>query len=127
MSILLQVSQEQVQNDALHIPALVVSAGVGTLVPILNGLLTKVTLPSAVKGVITIILSAIVALITSATLADGTAVISWLTFLMWFLTTVGAIAAYVNIYKPLNLTSSTPNGKLAPNSGIGPDSPPFEG
>ena len=89
------------------------------LIPILTGLLTRVTLSSGVKGLITLVLNAIAALVITATVADGTAVISQVTFQQWALGLAISIATYVGVYRPAGVTSSDPAGKLAPQRGIG--------
>lgn len=105
---------------ALVLSALVVTIIISTAIPIITGLLTKATLPSWIKGVMTIILNAVNALVVNATLADGTAVISQETFVVWVLGVVTSIAIYAGVYKPAHITSSG-DGKLKPESGIGPE------
>lgn len=103
------------------ITAPVVMFVVSLLIPIANGLLTKYTLSSGVKAVITIVLNAVAALVLTATQADGTAVISNSTLLTFVFGTIVSVVSYLGLYKPVGLTSSVPDGKLAPRSGVGPD------
>ena len=105
--------------DLIVIAAPVLTIIVALVIPLINGLLTKVTLPGAVKGVITILLNAIWAFIATATTAEGTAVFSRTTLYTAVLGSVISVVTYFNIYKPMKLTSSTPEGKLGPNTGIG--------
>jgi hypothetical protein len=102
------------------IAAPVVMFVISLLIPIVNGLLTKYTFPSSVKAVITIVLNAVAALVVTATQADGTAVISNTALLTFIFGTTISVVSYLGLYKPTGLTSSTPDGKLAPNTGAGP-------
>jgi putative effector of murein hydrolase LrgA (UPF0299 family) len=102
--------------------AFVVSLVVGTLIPILTGIVTKASLSSGVKGLITLVLSMVSAAVTAAVVSDGSAVFSRDTLLLFFITFVQGIAAYYGVLKPLGVTS-TPNSEgkagLAPGTGIG--------
>lgn len=97
-----------------------VMAVIGLIIPVINGALTKYTLPAGVKAIITIVLNAVAALVLTSTQADGTALISNAAFNTFLFGTIVSIASYVGLYRPLNITSSTPNGKLGPNVGLGP-------
>lgn len=91
---------------------------IALVIPIVNGLLTKYTLHSGVKAVITIVLNAVAALLVTATEGDGTAVISNAMFMTFFYGTAVSVVSYLGLYKPLNLTSSRIDGKLAPDKGV---------
>lgn len=93
------------------------------IIPIITGLATKFTLSSGVKAVITIVLSSVSTLIIANTVDGGGAVITQAVFLQWIIGVIIALSTYGGFYKPLNLTSSTPDGLLAPNKGIGPSGP----
>jgi hypothetical protein len=108
---------------SLRLSALTVQVVLALVIPIVTGLLTKYSVPSAVKGLTTLVLNAVAALVTTATLADGTAVISKPTFIAWMLGLVVSVATYAGVYAPAGLTSSRPDGKLAPNFGIGHSEP----
>lgn len=103
---------------SIQISALSVQIILGMLVPLVVGLLTKFTTSSGVKAVIMLILNAVQTLIVQATMADGTAIIDQSTFIAWALALVVSVATYFGVYKPLDLTSSTPEGKLAPKTGL---------
>ena len=107
--------------DVIVVYAPIVTIIVGVLIPIINGLITRWTLSSFWKGMITLGLNAISTLITSAVVDTGDAVLSRPTLYTWLLGTAVSFASYSRIYKPLNVTSSTPTGRLAPHTGIGPD------
>ena len=102
----------------VQMSALTVQMVLGLLVPIAVGLLTKLSTSSGVKAVLMLILNAVQTLIVQATMADGSAVIDKATFFSWLLATVISVAMYAGVYKPLNVTSSTPDGKLAPTKGV---------
>lgn len=99
----------QIQFDAFTVTALI-----SLVIPVLTGLVTKVTAAPAVKQVVTIVLAAVNTLVVNATLADGTAVISKETGLLWAVSTGIAITSYLGLYKPHDA-----NTKLSPQSGIG--------
>lgn len=111
------------ETAAFVISAPVVVVILGTVVPLVTGLLTKYTLSPGIKGLITVLLNAVVAAITTAIVADGSAVFSNQTLLTFVLGLVSSTAAYYNVWKPNGLTSNTPADKLAPRAGIGPSVP----
>ena len=90
------------------------------VIPIITGLLTKITLPDWIKGVITLALNAGAAVIANNMADNGTAVLSTAVLLQTLIGFVISVAMYVGIYSRAGLTSSSPDGKLAPTMGIGP-------
>jgi uncharacterized membrane protein YvlD (DUF360 family) len=106
-------------TSLIVISAPIVTLIVALLIPIVNGYFTKITLSGGVKGLITLVLNTLVAFITTATTAEGTAVFSKQTAYTAAVGFIISVASYVGIYKPADLTSSEPDGKLSPNSGIG--------
>jgi hypothetical protein len=93
--------------DALfELDATVVAILLGTVIPILNGLVTKLTTSSAVKAVITLVLSALAGLLTTATTEGGDSVFSEALVLNSALSFLFAIATYAGVWKPLQVTSS---------------------
>lgn len=105
---------------SIEMSALTVTIIVSTIVPILTGIITKANLIGWAKGLVTIALNAVNALIVTATVADGTALISQETFIAWALGVVISVAMYAGVYESAGLTSSRNGGKLFPESGIGP-------
>lgn len=93
---------------------------VSVVIPLIVGLMTKYTLPSGVKGLITLVLNAVNALVTSAVTMGSSMVISQATFNTWILGLVVSIGMYLGVYKNLGFTSSLVGGKLFPAKGIGP-------
>lgn len=88
-------------------------------VPVVTALVTKAEAPDRVKAVVTIILAAVVVLITQAVDDSGAAVLSGATFLAWLQTTAIAVASYLGFYKPV----LDVNSRLLPGVGIGKPSP----
>lgn len=93
---------------------------IGVVIPIVTGIVTKYTLPAGAKAIIMLFLNAVAGFLVTATTADGVAVFSRQTFFTAALSFVVAVASYAGLYRPLNVTSSTPNGALLPTMGIGP-------
>lgn len=99
---------------ALTLNAFFVLVLTSFLIPLAVGLLTKLQASPTVKQVLTLVLSSITGLVTTATQADGTAVIS-ATSAQYALLALGiAIVSYLGVYKPQGA-----NARLAPNSGLG--------
>ncbi len=94
-------------TNAIQFDAFAVTALVSLVIPVLTGLLTKVSAPTALKQVFTIFLAAVNTLVVTSTLQDGTAVISKETGLLWAVSTAIAITSYLGIYKPHALDAKT--------------------
>lgn len=99
--------------------SLVVMIGVGAALPLLTAFLTKHNAHPALKGGLTILLSALTALFTQAQVNDGVGVLSKQSIILWFFGLVSAEAAYYAAWKPMNAPAN-----LAPKFGIGPANPP---
>ena len=98
----------------ITINAALVTAIIGTLIPILVGLVTKFHASSSVKSILSIVLNGIQALIVSSVTSSGDAIISKETILLWVVGVVTSVATYTGVWKPNNVIS-----KLLPNIGIG--------
>lgn len=103
--------------QAVQLSALTVSLIVALIVPLITGVVTRYSTSSGLKGLITLVLNAGQALVVNATMADGTALISRETFIAFTLSLAISIATYAGVYRPLGVTSSTPNGVLT-NFGV---------
>lgn len=103
------------------IAAPVVTAVVSVLIPLLNGLLTKYTFKG--KGLLTLLLTLVLAGVMNAVTVDGDAVFSVSTLTTWVYSATIAVLTYYQVYKPLNITSNL-GGRLSPGSGIGPAASP---
>ena len=88
-------------------------------IPVVTALVTKATAPDRVKAVVTIVLAAVVVLITRATDDTGQAVLSGAVFLSWLQTTAIAVASYLGFYKPV----VNVNDRMLPSLGLGRSSP----
>jgi hypothetical protein len=101
-------------STEIALTPIVVTMLSGLIIPIAVGIVTKSAAAPQVKQVVTIVLAGVAALITSSTLADGSAVFSLETLLLAGFTWLVAIASYLGVYRPLNLNDHT-----LPNSGLG--------
>lgn len=110
----------------LTLSAVGVSLLISVIIPIVTGIVTKSGLSGTWKGIITLFLSAVTAVVTVGTLGDGSAFISWDALILALMNFAIAVATYLGIYKQGGLTNSV-NGpaapKLGPNFGIGPSTP----
>lgn len=89
------------------------------LIPVAVAIVTKASLPSKWKAVLTIILAALVTLLQQARGPEGTAVLSAVVMFQWAITTAIAIAAYLGFYKPVVNINQT----VVPEVGVGPKAP----
>lgn len=105
--------------ESITLSALTVQLLVAAVIPIVTGVVTKASLSSFVKGLITLVLNALNAAIVQATVADGGAFFSQETIVATLIGLTISVATYLGVYKPANLTSSA-GGRLAPSTGIGP-------
>lgn len=96
------------------ISAVGVSIIVGTLLPIVVGLVTKSTARTEVKVAVQTLAATVAGVIVSATMADGTAIVSWETLFLAWLGWVNSMASYLGVYGKIGL-----NDRLAPTVGIG--------
>lgn len=103
---------DSAELEAVQLSALTVSLIVALIVPLITGVVTRYSTSSGVKGLVTLVLNAVQALVVNAIVADGTAIISRETFIAFSLSLAISIATYAGVYRPLNVTSSTPTGKL---------------
>lgn len=106
------VNVDTTDVSTITVAAPLVTIIVSLLIPVLNGLLTKPSTPTAVKAIGTIILNAAAALIINGVVSDGSSTFSDTTLYTALLGAVISIVSYVGIYKPINVTSNE-GGKLA--------------
>jgi hypothetical protein len=100
------VGPDATTDSAFNLDPFTVTLILGSLIPLVNGLVTKLSTSSAVKAIITLVLSAVVGIITVSTTDGGGAIISQSTLKSAGLALLVAIATYAGVYKPLALTSS---------------------
>lgn len=84
------------------------------LIPVATGLITKANASATVKQIVTLVISAVVSIISISRQETGIAVVSWNTVVLIVVQTLAAIATYLGVYKPHEL-----NAKTAPAVGIG--------
>lgn len=100
------VGPDAVQADSvLNLPPYVVSLLLGALIPLLTGLLTKVSTPSWVKYGVTSLLSAVAGLVNVSLTDGGGAVISWSSVSSAAVTWIIANVAYQG-WRTVGATSS---------------------
>ena len=96
----------EVDTDLFTLSPILVTLILSALIPLVNGLATKVTTSSTVKALISLFLSAVVGLVTVAVTPGGGAVFSEQALVAAALAFVIQAATYVGLYKPLGVTSS---------------------
>lgn len=101
-------------EHVITIPMTVWAMITGTVIPLVVGLLTKITARPGVKIVTSLVLNAVSGIVGAAVVLDGNAVISTETLVLAGLTLIQSLATYVGIWKPLNSQAH-----LAPTKGLG--------
>lgn len=102
---------------SVRLSATVVQAIVSAFLPLLVGLLTHVKDSAFVKGALQLILNAVSAFVVQATLADGSAVVSKSTVMVFLVGVATSLVAYYNAWKPAGVTSSlTPVKTIDPQT-----------
>lgn len=110
----------ELDTQVVLVPPIVMIV-ISLIIPLVVGLLTKLSVPSGVKAVMMIVLNAVNAFVVTAVVVDGSGVFTQEAFVNWLMGVVVSVATYLGLYKPLDITSSTPTGKLGPTVGLGPD------
>lgn len=105
---------ETAGDAVLAIPQATWAIIMGTVVPVVVGIITKLAAPSWLKGFINLVLSAVAGLIATATQADGSALFTQSTLVNAAVAFVTATAMYYSIWKPLHVNEHT-----APEKGLG--------
>jgi small basic protein len=103
---------------SIRLDAATVTLIISVFIPIVTGLLTKYGLPGWIKTLITLALNAISAAVVAARLADGSAVVSQSVIVSALIAFGLSVVAYESFWVKLNVTSSKPEGKLAPSRGL---------
>ncbi len=91
-------------------------------VPIVNGILLKYAVPTTIKVLVTVVLSAVQGLISGNMTDDGGSLVSKEVFVLWIVGLVISIATYLGVYSKVGITNR-PGGALGANVGIGPATP----
>lgn len=101
-------------EHVITIPMTVWAMVTGTVIPLLVGLLTKITARPGIKIVTSLVLNAVSGIVGAAVVLDGNAVISTETLVLAGLSLIQSLATYVGIWKPLNSQTH-----LVPTKGLG--------
>lgn len=98
----------------VSLDATMVAILAGAVIPLLTGLVTKLSASPGLKGLLSLLLSVVVAFISQFVIAtDGTFEIETAVVYL-FVSFTSAIASYYGVWKPTGATTH-----LAPNSGLG--------
>ena len=93
-------------NDiVVALPATMVSMLVAVVLPVVVGFITKSSTSATLKAVLLALFSAVSAAITSATVTDGSAVITWGTLFAFIVTFVTAVGIHFGFLKPTGATA----------------------
>lgn len=104
------VSGEVTDTPGLTISEVGVSVVTGMVLPVVYGFLVRPSNPPFVKVVGGIIVAASASLVLNAVQADGTAVVSWQQVVDVALVYVPQLAAYLGVWKPLDVNERTGPG-----------------
>lgn len=100
--------------ESITLDATLVTFIVSLFIPLAVGLITKSTASTTIKQIVLIVLNAINALVTTAVVGDGSAIITKEAATLFVLSLGISIASYLGIYKPQDA-----NEKLASTKGLG--------
>lgn len=92
--------------DTLTLTPFAVSILIGTVLPILVGIVTKEVASGGLKSVLLLLFSAIQGLIVTATTVDGAAILSTEAIVVAGLGWVSAVASYYGFLKPTNVSGA---------------------
>lgn len=101
-------------TQALTLDAVWVAALIGTIIPILTGIVTKLKAKPVVKQAVALVLSGVGGLITAGLTVDGSATITKAAFLSAGLIWLQQMAVFLGILKPNDIGE-----KLFPDKGLG--------
>jgi hypothetical protein len=96
----------ETDTDLFTLSPVLVIFVLGTVIPFLNGLITKVSTSSAVKAIVSLLLSAVAGLVTVAITPGGGAVFSEQALVAAGLAFATQLVTYLGFWKPLGVTSS---------------------
>lgn len=106
-------------GDVLSVNAFTLSVIVGLIVPLVNGIALKPTVPSWVKGVVNLVLSYVGNVIALSMQEDGSAIFSREVIVTTAFAFAVALATYAGIFKPVGLTNNpaNPTGRASLGTG----------
>jgi hypothetical protein len=103
----------------MDISAVAVTLIIGTILPVLVGLVTKLDASSKLKGGILLVLNAIQGLIIASQVSGGGASFTVEALVLFIAGLAVSLMSYYGFYKPNDVPS-----RLAPDFGIGGSNPP---
>lgn len=98
----------------MTLSAVLVTVVVGTILPLLVGLVTKLEASSRLKGALLVVLNVVQGVVIAATAADGSATFTVDTLVLFGVGVLVSLLSYYGVYKPNEVPA-----KLAPNFGLG--------
>lgn len=102
------------QDTVITVSAMLVTLISGTVIPLVHGLVTKLSASGPVNVIVGMALSAIAGVLGTATVLDGVAIFSSTTLIQAFLAWLAQVAMYARIWKPIGVYD-----KLLPGQGLG--------
>lgn len=105
----------------MNISAVAVTLIIGTILPVLVGLVTKLDASSKLKGALLLVLNAAQGLIVASRVSDGGANFTVDALVLFVAGVAVSLMSYYGFYKPHDVSA-----KLAPDFGIGGSTPPVE-
>lgn len=106
LSAVTPVGPDTTADSAFALDAYTVTLLFGLIIPLVNGLVTKISTSSAVKAVLTLFLSAVAGVVNVSLTEGGGAIVSQSTLKSTGLTFIVAVVTYFGLFKPVGLTSS---------------------
>jgi hypothetical protein len=106
---------------SIQLSPLVITLLIGTVTPLLTGLIVKLQASSGVKSVVALVLVAVGAGINYVVSNNGTFDLASLLVLV-FATFVAHVSTYYGVWKPIGNKDGSPTMNLTPDFGIGPKS-----
>jgi hypothetical protein len=97
---------QQADSAFLDLSPFLVTTILGTIIPLITGLLTKLSTPAWVKAVLTAALSTVAGALNVSLVDGGGAVVSQSTVISAVLTFIVAVATYAGFWRPLAVSSS---------------------
>ena len=98
----------------MTLSAVVVTALIGSVLPLLVGLVTKLNASSKLKGGILIGLNAVQGFLIAGSMGGGDINLTIDTAVLWGVGILVSLASYYGLYKPADVST-----KLAPGFGVG--------
>lgn len=105
-------------SSEIQLSPLVISLLIGTVTPLLTGLIVKLQASSGVKSVVALVLVAVGSGINYVVSNDGNFDLASLLVLV-FTAFVAHVSTYYGVWKPIGNPAGSPTMNMTPNFGIG--------